>query len=105
MGWRRKHILKSYRIRTADMGSLSKIVAGLPPEPFVDAEFAVNEWRGRCLHSFSCAETAVTECLLVLSKVPGRGEKVQLRHMMGQRYEDLASAISPEGPFNEEGGS
>jgi hypothetical protein len=83
--------------------AVTKIVPALPSEPFEKAIREVNEWRGRCLHLITSAELAVTECLETLSRVPGRSEKVRRRHLIGQRYEDLANALSIGGPFEAEG--
>ena len=47
----------------------------------------------------------MTEALLCLSAVPDRGAKVRLRHLIGQRLDDLAVAIENEGPFAQEGKS
>lgn len=59
----------------------------------------VNGWRGACLHHFSSVEMAVTETLLALSEGSAQGETIRLRQLIGQRFEDLASAIGPGGPF------
>jgi ABC-type cobalamin transport system ATPase subunit len=63
----------------------------------------VNAWRGACIQSFAQAEAAVTETLLTLSGVGERGKTVQLRHLIGQRLDDLAQALGPSGAFAEEG--
>lgn len=63
----------------------------------------VNSWRGACMHHFSMVETAVTETLLALSAVAQGETAVRLRHLIGQRFEDLAVAIGPGGPFEETG--
>ncbi|TGQ50441.1 hypothetical protein EN836_29040 [Mesorhizobium sp. M1C.F.Ca.ET.193.01.1.1] len=63
----------------------------------------VNCWRGACMHHFSMVETAVTETLLALSATAQGEIAVRLRHLIGQRFEDLAAAISPGGPFEEVG--
>lgn len=63
----------------------------------------VNAWRGACLHHFSAVETAVTETLLVLSGLSSTKTPVRLRHLIGQRFEDLAEAIGPEGHFAKAG--
>lgn len=65
---------------------------------------SVNEWRGRSLHCFAQAEAAVSETLLALASAPDRGTRVKLRPLVGQRFEDLASAIGANGPFAAEGG-
>lgn len=86
------------------MGVIEKISADpLPREPFERACNDVNAWRGRCMQAFAQAEAAVTETLLVLSAVQDRGGDVKLRHLVGQRFEDLAAAIGPRGPFEADG--
>jgi len=65
----------------------------------------VNAWRGACLQCFSAAEAGVTETLLTLSAVPEKGANVRLRHLTGQRYDDIAAALGPEGAFAVEGKS
>jgi hypothetical protein len=57
----------------------------------------VNEWRGACMHHFTSIEYAVTQTLIELHAA--KPENVRLRHLIGQRFEDLAQAIGPEGPF------
>lgn len=63
----------------------------------------VNAFRGACLQHFSSAEAAVTETLLLLRNVPDRGENVRLRHLIGQRFDDLARLVDPGGAFAGEG--
>ena len=63
----------------------------------------VNAWRGACLQHFSAAEAAVTETLLLLKAIPDRGETVRLRHLIGQRFDDLSKLIEAEGAFAKEG--
>ena len=63
----------------------------------------VNEWRGACTQCFAQTELAVTETLLLLRGVEVRGAEVSLRHLVGQRLTDLASAIGPGGAFEAEG--
>lgn len=87
---------------------VNAIVTGLTPvlpiEPFQAATAQVNEWRGRCLDAFTRGETAVTKCLVALAGVNGRGENVQMPHLVGQRLEALAAAIGPGSPFAPEAG-
>lgn len=64
---------------------------------------AVNAWRGECMQCLAHSETAVTETLMTLSAVPQRGLAVRLRHHIGQRFQDLADATGPEGPFGKDG--
>lgn len=60
----------------------------------------VNAWRGECMHHISCVEQAVTETLLVLDAAcPAL--QVRLRHLTGQKFEDLLAALAPDGPFGE----
>lgn len=63
----------------------------------------VNAFRGACLQHFSSAEAAVTETLLLLKEVPNRGETVRLRHLIGQRFDDLAKLVEQGGVFADEG--
>lgn len=60
---------------------------------------AVNAWRGECMHHFSAVEHAVTNTLLVLDRGKPDGATVRLRHLIGQRFEDIAEAIGSNGPF------
>ncbi len=55
------------------------------------------------MHHFSVVEQAVTKTLLVMDAAKQDRAKIRLRHLIGQRFEDLAEAIKPEGPFGEEG--
>lgn len=75
----------------------------LPLQPFANATSRVNEWRGRCLDSFTRAEAAVTECLIALAEVEGKGQQVRLPHLVGQRLDALAQAVAAGGPFEAEG--
>ncbi len=59
----------------------------------------VNGWQGACMQSFAQAEAAVTETLLLLSEVPGRGANVKLCHTVGQGLEDLLRPLGSEGGF------
>lgn len=63
----------------------------------------VNAWRGACLQCFSAAEAGVTETLLALNIIPDKGVSVKLRHLIGQRFDDLAAVLGPEGAFAAEG--
>ena len=47
----------------------------------------------------------MTECLLALALVPGRGKKVAVLRLVGQRYDALASALDNGGPFAAEAGN
>ena len=63
----------------------------------------VNAWRGECMHHIAVAERAVTETLLVLDGAKREGAKFPLRHLIGQRFEDISKATNADGPFAEEG--
>lgn len=65
----------------------------------------VNAWRGVCVHHFSAVEMAVAESLLTLSEITPGGAEVRLRHLIGQRLEDLTAVTAPDGPFGEVGKS
>ncbi|CAN5358872.1 hypothetical protein BH09PSE3_BH09PSE3_27080 [soil metagenome] len=60
---------------------------------------AVNKWRGECMHHFSAVEMAVTETLFALDAAKLEGVTIGLRHFIGQRLEDLTSAVAQQGPF------
>ena len=63
----------------------------------------VNAWRGECMHHIAAAEQAATETLLVLDTVKPDGAKIPLRHLIGQRFEDLSAVTGPDGLFAETG--
>jgi hypothetical protein len=85
------------------MNAIGPIETAFPREPFDAARDAVTAWRGRCLDLFSRSEAAVTETLLLLAASKPRGEAIKLPHLVGQRYDELAAAIGPGGPFAEDG--
>lgn len=85
------------------MNAISSVQAALPRAPFDVARDAAATWRGRCLGAFARSEAAVTETLLVLAAVEGRGALLKLPHLVGQRYDALAGAIGPTGAFAKEG--
>lgn len=87
------------------MNAVTPVTASEQHSPWDDAVQAVNAWRGACVQSFAQAEGAVTETLLRLSAVPERGAKIRLRHLIGQRLDDLATAIGADGEFAPEGKS
>ena len=69
-----------------------------------DRVFAeVNAWRGECMHHFSAIEHAVTQALLVLDAAKPEGATIRLRHLIGQRFEDLSEAIGSGGMFADAG--
>ena len=84
------------------MNAISSIDAALPREPFEAVQEAASAWRGRCLDVFARSEAVVTETLLVLVSVDGRGS-LKLPHLVGQRYDALSGSIGSGGAFAEEG--
>lgn len=85
------------------MDAISTETALLQGQSWDDIFSEVNAWRGACMHHFSTVEMAITETSLALSMVTAGGEKIRLRHLIGQRFEDLAAAVGPGGPFAEAG--
>ena len=85
------------------MNTISSIELTLPREPFEAARAAASAWRGRCLDVFARSEAAVTETLLVLVGVDGRGNALKLPHLVGQRYDALSKAVGAGGVFADEG--
>ncbi|GAA4021151.1 hypothetical protein GCM10022280_22140 [Sphingomonas swuensis] len=85
------------------MNAISSIETALPRIPFEAARDAAAAWRGRCLDVFARSEAAVTETLLVLAAVKGRGASLKLPHLVGQRYDALSHAIGAGGAFADEG--
>lgn len=81
------------------MNTISSIELTLPREPFEAARAAASAWRGRCLDVFARSEAAVTETLLVLVGVDGRGNALKLPHLVGQRYDALSKAVGAGGVF------
>ena len=84
------------------MNALTPVQQGVDAVAFDEATRAVNEWRGHVLHCFAQAEAAVSETLLTLASHPN-GTKVPLRHLVGQKFSDLAEAIDTEGTFAKDG--
>jgi hypothetical protein len=66
-----------------------------------DAALAANAWRGHAIQIFARAEQAVSGAFEALASVPDRGASIRRRRLVGQRFEDLASALA--GPFASEG--
>lgn len=85
------------------MNAIAPVEAALSRAPFEAARDAAAAWRGRCLDLFARSEAAVSETLLVLALVEGRGASIKLPHLVGQRYDALATAIDPDGAFAGEG--
>jgi hypothetical protein len=86
------------------MNAITPFDAAANEAAWEEATQSVNAWRGLCLQCFAQAETAVSETLLAMADLPDRGAGVKLRRLIGQRFEDLNSAIAAEGPFAAEGG-
>lgn len=63
----------------------------------------VNAWRGQALQYFAQAELAVSETLLAMKSTAAGATSVRLRPLVGQRFEDLGTAVGPEGAFAAEG--
>jgi hypothetical protein len=70
---------------------------GIDPWPVVYD--SVNAWRGLIVHRFASAEAAISDTLLMMSQLPDN-EAIRLEHLVGQRCQQLAHAISPDGPFS-----
>jgi hypothetical protein len=85
------------------MNAILPVEAASGGDAWERAVRSANAWRGQALQCFAQAETAVSESLLVLAADPERGEQVRLRRPIGQRFEDLASAVGAGGPFAAEG--
>jgi hypothetical protein len=94
---------KLHHVYQRGVNAISPIDEELPRAAFEVAREAASAWRGRCLDLFSRSEAAVTETLLVLAAIEGRGTAIKLPHLVGQRYDALVAAIGPEGAFAEEG--
>jgi hypothetical protein len=78
----------------------------VPPTIDWDAIYAeVNAWRGECMHHLSAVEYAVTETLLSLSAIEPIDASFKLRHLIGQKLEDLTAVTAPGGRFGEAGKS
>ena len=70
-----------------------------PPHSWDPIICEVNAWRGACMHHFTAVEQAVTETLVALHAAKPLGTSVRLRHLIGQRFEDLAAAVGDNGPY------
>ena len=76
------------------MTAHSPILAQGDHDAWAAATDAANAWRGEAIQLFAKAELAVSETLRALGEQPGKGAKVRLRRLVGQRFEDLATALS-----------
>jgi hypothetical protein len=70
---------------------------------FDAARNAAAALRGACLDLFARGEAAVTQTLLTMAAVEGRGASIKLPHLVGQRLDALASAIDAGGVFAGDG--
>ena len=75
------------------MTAHSPIRATGDDDAWATATAAANAWRGEAIQLFAKAELAVTETLRALGEQPGKGAKVRLRRLVGQRFEDLATTL------------
>ena len=64
---------------------------------------SANAWRGEAVQCFAQTEAAVSETLLALASFKERGAGVRLRHLVGQKFQDLHDALAVGGPFAAEG--
>lgn len=85
------------------MDTETTAIPAVSNDQWLHALTAANAWRGRCLDKFARSEAAVSETLLVLANTSGRGAAVKLPHLVGQRFEELATLIGPTGAFALEG--
>lgn len=58
------------------------------------AASAANSWRGQAIQIFAQAEWAVSETLERLVMYSRSGSNVRLRRLVGQRFEDLDTALA-----------
>ncbi|MER8917690.1 hypothetical protein NKI32_28230 [Mesorhizobium sp. M0761] len=72
-------------------------------DQWLNALTAANAWRGRCLDMFARSEAAVSETLLLLANAPKGDAVVKLPHLVGQRFEELATLMGPTGAFASKG--
>lgn len=84
------------------MNAVTPIDAGVAAA-WEQAEAAISCWRGQALQCFAQVELAVSEALLELQSARRPGSNVRLRRLIGQRFEDLQTALGSDGPFAEEG--
>jgi hypothetical protein len=86
------------------MSVANSAIPSLPEEArWIAAAQSVNAWRGQLVQAFASVEAAVSEALLGLSGIPGRGDDIRLRHLIGQRFQDLGDALDASSPFAAEG--
>lgn len=80
-------------------------IPGLAAEDaWLAASNAAALWRGLALQQFAYAEAAVTDTLALLSAIKDPGTEIGLPLLVGQRFDALARAVGPEGPFVKQGG-
>jgi len=84
------------------MNALSPIPTATPLD--WDAAYrSANAFRGHAIELFARAEVEVSETLLLLSTLPVPCNGVQLRHLIGQRFEDLRTALGSNGELADGG--
>ena len=85
------------------MNTLEPVRTCVDPILWDEAVKSVNLWRGEAVYCFAEAETAVSETILLLRSLSLGDQQLRLPHLIGQRYEVLASAIGEGGSFAKEG--
>lgn len=80
----------------AGMNAQLPILAGGPMVDFHAACARLNQWRGQMVENFARCEQAVTETLAQLSACATMPEVkgVKFPHLVGQRYDRLATLLS-----------
>jgi hypothetical protein len=81
------------------MNAIAPIHDGIEAAAWARVLAEANAWRGNAVHCFAQAEMAVSETLLAMQCAPLGEPRVRLRRLVGQRFEDLRTAIGPDGPF------
>lgn len=84
------------------MNAHSSISLAAPPD-WDEAYRSANAFRGHAIELFARAETEVSETLLLIAKLPAASDAIHLRHLIGQRFEDLRSALGPNGGMADAG--
>ncbi|RVD55402.1 hypothetical protein EN828_25225 [Mesorhizobium sp. M2D.F.Ca.ET.185.01.1.1] len=85
------------------MDTETAAISAFSNDQWLHAVTAVNAWRGRCLDLFARSEAAVSETLLVMANTSRGGAVAKLPHLVGHRFEELATLIGPTGAFASEG--
>ncbi|MBM2711057.1 hypothetical protein JQK88_07305 [Mesorhizobium caraganae] len=85
------------------MDTETTTISAFSNDQWLHAITAVNAWRGRCLDLFARSEVAVSETLLVMANTTRDGAIAKLPHLVGHRFEELATLIGTTGAFGSEG--